>query len=95
MKPIDGVLRRRRSPRTARPAPPAARNAYILLRNSIYFDGDGITQALIVLLLYLLIPLLALAVLDYREWFRTPDLPVAPEAEDETAAVSIPVGALP
>ena len=29
------------------------------------------------------------------EWFRTPDLPVTPEAEDETAAVSIPVGALP
>lgn len=45
------------------------RNAYILLRNSIYFDGHGTTQALIVLLLYLAIPAVALVLL-YR--FRTP-----------------------
>ena len=44
---------------------------------------------------YLLIPLLGLAILDYRDWFRTPDIPVTPAAEDETAAVTIPVGALP
>jgi hypothetical protein len=28
------------------------RNAYILLRNTVYFHGNGITQALIVLLAY-------------------------------------------
>ncbi|MEV0783488.1 hypothetical protein AB0I52_11010 [Streptomyces sp. NPDC050423] len=68
------------------------RNAYILLRNWIYFDGHGTTQALIVLLLYLLIPGVALGFLG---WFRTPQIPVTPETEAEATAVTVPVGALP
>jgi hypothetical protein len=68
------------------------RNAYILLRNTIYFDGHGITQALIVLLLYLVI---AGAALGFLGWFRTPELPVAPETEAEAAAVTVPIGAAP
>ncbi|TXL85637.1 hypothetical protein [Streptomyces sp. IB2014 016-6] len=66
--------------------------AYILLRNWIYFDGHGTTQALIVLLLYLLIPGVALVFLG---WFRTPQIPVTPETEAEATAVTVPVGALP
>ncbi|MCX5258964.1 hypothetical protein OOK27_33335 [Streptomyces canus] len=68
------------------------RNAYILLRNTIYFDGHGITQALIVLLLY---PVIAGAALGFLDWFRTPKLPVAPETEAEAAAVTVPIGAAP
>ncbi|WP_405599699.1 hypothetical protein OG741_19815 [Streptomyces sp. NBC_01410] len=68
------------------------RNAYILLRNSIYFDGHGTTQALIVLLLYLVVPAVALLLL-YR--FRTPDTHVTPETEAEATAVTVPVGGLP
>ena len=71
------------------------RNAYILLRNSIYFDGHGTTQALIVLLLFLVIPAVVLAILDYREWFGRPESRVTREEEVETGAVSVPVGALP
>ena len=71
------------------------RNAYLLLRNSIYFDGHGTTQALLVLLLYLLIPGVALAILDYREWFGRRERLVTREAEAETGAVTIPVGGLP
>ncbi|WUH90883.1 hypothetical protein OG900_12805 [Streptomyces sp. NBC_00433] len=68
------------------------RNAYILLRNTVYFDGHGTTQALIVLLLYLVIPAIALGFLD---WFRTPDIPIAPDTEAEATALTVPVGALP
>ncbi|MHB9862305.1 ABC-2 transporter permease [Streptomyces sp. YIM S03343] len=68
------------------------RNAYILLRNTIYFDGHGTTQALTVLLVYLVIPA---AVLSLLGWFRTPQLPITPQAEAEAAAVAVPVGALP
>ena len=71
------------------------RNAYILLHHTIYFDGHGTTQALIVLLIYLLIPGLVLAILDYREWFGRRERLVTRETEVETAAVSIPVGGLP
>ncbi|MEU0430752.1 hypothetical protein ABZ153_03705 [Streptomyces sp. NPDC006290] len=68
------------------------RNAYILLRNTIYFDGQGTTQALIVLLLYLVVPAVALVLL-YR--FRTPDSPVTPETEAEATALTVPVTGLP
>lgn len=68
------------------------RNAYILLRNTIYFDGHGTTQALIVLLLYLVVPAVALVLL-YR--FRTPDSLVTPETEAEATALTVPVGGLP
>ncbi|WP_406000006.1 hypothetical protein [Streptomyces sp. NBC_00829] len=68
------------------------RNAYLLLRNSIYFDGHGTTQALIVLLLYLVVPAVALLLL-YR--FRTPDTHVTPQTEAEATAMTVPIGGLP
>ncbi|WP_328482029.1 hypothetical protein OHS71_27690 [Streptomyces sp. NBC_00377] len=68
------------------------RNAYILLRNSIYFDGHGTTQALVVLLVYLIIPAIAPAFLDR---FRTPEIPVTRETEAEATALTVPVGGLP
>ncbi|KQW15498.1 hypothetical protein [Streptomyces sp. Root369] len=68
------------------------RNAYILLRNTIYFDGHGTTQALTVLLLYLVVPAVALVLL-YK--FRTPDSPVTPQTEAEATSVAVPVGGLP
>lgn len=71
------------------------RHAYILLRNSIYFDGHGTTQALVVLLLYLLIPAVVLAILDYREFFGTREILVIRETEAETGAVTVPIGGLP
>ncbi|WP_189133585.1 hypothetical protein [Wenjunlia tyrosinilytica] len=66
--------------------------AHTLLRNTIYFDGHGTAQALIILLLYLVIAGAALGLLD---WFRTPEIPVAPETEAEAAAVTVPIGAAP
>jgi hypothetical protein len=71
---------------------PAPRNAYILLRNSIYFHGNGITQAPVVLLVYALVGALVLGLLD---WFRSP-LPelVTPETEDEAVTMVIPIGAV-
>ncbi|MFI1648515.1 hypothetical protein ACH4XT_16465 [Streptomyces avidinii] len=68
------------------------RNAYILLRNTIYFDGHGTTQALVVLLVYLAVPAIALALLDR---FRTPEIPVTRETEAEATALTVPVGGLP
>ncbi|WP_327281114.1 hypothetical protein [Streptomyces sp. NBC_01205] len=68
------------------------RNAYLLLRNTIYFDGHGTTQALVVLLLYLAVPAIALALLDR---FRTPEIPVTRETEAEATALTVPVGGLP
>lgn len=68
------------------------RNAYILLRNTIYFDGHGTTQALVVLLLYLAVPAIALVFLDR---YRTPKIPVTRETEAEATALAVPVGGLP
>ena len=68
------------------------RNAYILLRNTIYFDGHGTTHALTVLLLHLVVPAVALVLL-YK--FRTPDSHVTPQTEAEATAVTVPVGGLP
>jgi hypothetical protein len=67
------------------------RNAYILLQHTIYFHGNGITQALVVLLIYALVATLAIGLLD---WFRSP-VPnlVTPETEDEAVVMVIPVGA--
>jgi hypothetical protein len=71
------------------------RNAFILLRNTVYFDGHGIGQALTVLLVYAVIAAVILAFLD---WFRSPELSVPgvdQRAAAETAAVAAPVGPLP
>jgi hypothetical protein len=69
------------------------RNAFILMRNSVYFGGNGTAQALIILLAYLVVFGAILGILD---WYRrsAPEVPdVTPETEVATAAVSIPAGA--
>jgi hypothetical protein len=71
------------------------RNAFILLRNTVYFDGHGIGQALTVLLAYTVITAVILTFLD---WYRSPELSVPgvdQRAATETAAVAAPVGPLP
>ena len=71
------------------------RNAFILLRNTVYFDGHGIGQALTVLLAYAVITAVILTFLD---WYRSPELSVPgvdQQAVTETAAVAAPVGPLP
>lgn len=71
------------------------RNAFILLRNTLYFGGNGIGQALTVLLIYTVV---AGAILGFLDWYRSPELSV-PGLDEETAAdagaVSVPVGPLP
>lgn len=68
------------------------RNDFLLLRNAIYFDGNGIAQPLTVLLVY---ALLAGGILAYLDWFRSPE-PKTPGITDEdaagAAAVAIPIG---
>jgi hypothetical protein len=67
------------------------RNAYILLRNSVYFHGNGTTQALVVLLIYAGVGALALGFLD---WYRSPaPSVVTPETEGEAVTMVIPIGA--
>jgi hypothetical protein len=71
------------------------RNAYILLRNTVYFDGHGIGQALTVLLAYAVI---TAAILVFLDWYRSPELSVPgvdQHAAASTAAVAAPVGPLP
>jgi hypothetical protein len=71
------------------------RNAFILLRNTVYFDGNGTGQALTVLLAYAVI---AAVILTFLDWFRSPELSVPgvdQRAATETAAVAAPVGPLP
>ena len=71
------------------------RNAFILLRNTVYFDGNGIDQALTVLLVYAVVTGVILGFLD---WFRSPELSVPgvdQRTATETAAVAAPVGPLP
>ena len=69
------------------------RNAFILLRNNIYFGGNGTSQALTVLLAYFVVFGVILAVLEWRRT-PTPDLVVTPETENEAAALATPVGAV-
>ncbi len=71
------------------------RNAFLLIRNTLYFDGNGIAQPLTVLLVYAVIGAVVLALLD---WFRSPGLTVPGLHEDDAAqaaGVAIPVGPLP
>ncbi len=69
------------------------RNAYLLLRNTVYFDGHGIGQPLTVLLAYLVV---AASVLTVFDWFiDKPSLSV-PGIDDETDEVVLaPVGPPP
>lgn len=66
------------------------RNAYILLHHTIYFNGHGTTQALTVLLIYLVAGAVILGVLD---WFRSE--PPVPTDVTEAAAMAVPIGATP
>ena len=62
------------------------------MRNTVYFDGHGTAQALIILLAYFLVFATILGILD---WYRRPEpeIPdVTPETEDLTVAVAIPAG---
>ncbi len=68
------------------------RNAFLLLRNTLYFDGNGIAQPLAVLLAYAVI---GAAILGFLNWFRSPELAV-PGLDDtdttQAAGVALPVG---
>jgi hypothetical protein len=66
------------------------RNAYILLHHTIYFNGNGTTQALTVLLIYFGVAAVILGVLD---WFRSE--PPVPTDAVEAAAMAVPIGATP
>jgi hypothetical protein len=69
------------------------RNAYILLHQTVYFSGHGTTEALTVLLIYLLAGAVILGVLD---WFRAePAKPPVPADAAEAAAMAVPIGAVP
>lgn len=71
------------------------RNAFLLLRNTLYFDGNGIGQPLAVLLAYAVI---GAAVLGFLDWYRSPELVVPGLDQDDAtqaAGVAIPVGPLP
>lgn len=71
------------------------RNAFLLLRNTFYFDGNGIGQPLTVLLVY---AVLGAVILGFLDWFRSPELTAPGLDEDDAAgaaAVAIPVGPLP
>ncbi len=71
------------------------RNAYLLLRNTIYFDGNGIGQALGVLLAYMVG---SAVILGFLDWFRSPEASV-PGIDEHSAAsaaaLAAPVGPLP
>jgi hypothetical protein len=71
------------------------RNAFLLLRNTLYFDGNGIGQPLFVLLAYAVV---GAAVLGFLNWYRSPEPVVAGIDDTDTtqaAGVAIPVGPLP
>ena len=71
------------------------RNAFLLLRNTLYFDGNGIAQPLFVLLAYAII---GAAVLGFLDWYRSPELSVPGLHSDDAAqaaGVAIPIGPLP
>jgi hypothetical protein len=71
------------------------RNDYLLLRNTVYFDGNGIGQALTVLLIYLVV---GGAILGFLDWYRSPELSVPgidQQSAAAAAALAAPVGPLP
>jgi hypothetical protein len=67
------------------------RNALTLMRNTVYFGGNGITQPLIVLFVWLIVFSVILGVLDlkHRSAPETPE--ITPETEAMTAATAVPV----
>ena len=67
------------------------RNAYILLKNTVYFGGNGTAQALIILLAYFVVFNVILGILDWRR-VPAPEVPVSRETEEAVATTAIPAG---
>ncbi|WP_086871214.1 hypothetical protein [Streptomyces viridochromogenes] len=67
------------------------RNGYVLLHNTIYFNGHGTAQALTVLLLYFGIGAVILGLLD---WFRS-EAPMPADVTEGAAMTSAAAGGLP
>jgi hypothetical protein len=68
------------------------RNAFLLLRNTLYFDGNGIAQSLMVLLVYAVV---GAVVLGFLDWYRSPEPSIPGINESDAAgaaAVALPVG---
>ena len=70
------------------------RNAYLLLRNTVYFDGHGIGQPLTILLAYVVIAGALLTVL-HLVIDRARSVPGVTDAEADSAVVLAPVGPPP
>jgi hypothetical protein len=68
------------------------RNAYVPLRKAVYFDGHGTTQALLILLAYLVVFGAILGLLDNYHG-RAPELPVTRETAVEAASAAAAAGA--
>jgi len=71
------------------------RNAFLLLRNTLYFDGNGVAQPLAVLAAYVVV---AAVLIGFLDWFRSPMLEAQGVGEDDAAGaatVAIPIGPLP
>ncbi|MCE0765174.1 hypothetical protein LWC35_20045 [Pseudonocardia kujensis] len=68
------------------------RNAYLLLRNTVYFDGHGIAPHLWVLLGYLVA---AGVISSLLGWFRTPRSPISSETESQATAMTNAAAAAP
>jgi hypothetical protein len=71
------------------------RNAYLLLRDTVYFDGHGIGQPLTILLAYTIIAGAILTVLHSFIDRRPRSTPGIEDAEAESAVVLAPVGPPP
>jgi hypothetical protein len=98
----------RRSPAGSRPSPPSpwrsscapARTsahqvrtaATHLLRNTLYFHGHSISQALAILLIYAVVVAVAISL---PGWFRSPQIPISLETQTDAAAMATPAGAAP
>ena len=67
------------------------RNAYILLKNTVYFGGNGTAQALIILLAYFVVFAVILGILDWRRR-PAPETPISRETEEAVAATAVPAG---
>lgn len=62
------------------------RNALTAIHNTMYFNGHGTTQALVILGIYFVVAGVASSFLG---WFRTPKLPVETDTELEAASVTV------
>jgi hypothetical protein len=62
------------------------RNAYVLLHQTVYFNGNGITEALVILLAYLIVAGAIVAVLDQRR-------PARPASDEDAQGGAAMAGA--